>query len=47
MFHHQMTDSDKRVEKTTRSGVFLTNFEVKDSCQILDITSQTTAAQTK
>ena len=38
-------NTEKRVENTTRSGIFLTNFEVfhlvmKD-CRMLDITSQT------
>ena len=29
MFHH-ISNTEKRVENTTRSGVFLTNFEVFD-----------------
>ena len=29
MFHH-IANSEKRVQNTTRSGVFLTNFEVFD-----------------
>ena len=29
MFHH-ISNTEKRVENTTRSGVFLTNFEVSD-----------------
>ena len=29
MFHHT-SNTEKRVETTTRSGVFLTNFEVFD-----------------
>ena len=29
MFHH-ISNAEKRVENTTRSGVFLTNFEVFD-----------------
>ena len=27
---HQISNTEKRVENTTRSGVFLTNFEVSD-----------------
>ena len=42
VFHH-ISNTEKRVENTTRSGVFLTNFEVFDMklWRVFDTTSQT------